>query len=770
MDKALESSHKVPRKTEKITILLQVYSMTMVLVLAILYGYNTGHYSVSKDIERDNRIWSAYQADRLAKTLSDRVSQLSAEDRQSSAVLNELSNAHAQLHTEIALLAKLGADDTLSTDVEAAALLTEIGTLTEATAPSFSASATENQQDSSDQRLLASRLDLLSGKTHDLLVRTRALITEARLAHADAKQSFDAIMSVYFLLVIVSTLFLMSTLYRQMANIRSAGVKMEQMTEKLTDACQAADDGNRAKSQFMATIGHEIRTPLNGILGMAELLELSDLAPDAKANVRTIRDSGESLLEILNEILDYSKIEHGKLELEYRTVDLRELVQSTADIMRARATEHGNKIVLDIPETLEAAVVRTDPTRLRQVILNLMSNAVKFTDRGTITLRVRETGYLADGLKANKADGSSMHLRIEVIDTGIGIDTTGLQKLFQPFSQVDATITRKYGGTGLGLTICKQIVERLGGEMGVESQQGRGSTFWFSIPVTPMQKKASAEVSCTGDGPSVLPPMSILLVEDNRVNQQVMIRFLDRLGQRPVVAENGQIAVSMAQEQDFDLILMDMQMPIMDGIEATRHIRRRPGRNAETSIIAMTANASDDDRQSCTAAGMNGFELKPVSLHRLHTLLVTTLDEKQTHHPKMVQADRSRSHQAENENIHSQSQNEKNIKSIKNQLYINDQRKNELIEVLGEADFNELLVSYYNELDGILDSIKSALRAGDKNLMDRSLHSLKGSAANVGFDLIAQHAEDLRHGPLSGPEKLSDLILLIETQKAGRAA
>ena len=767
MSEKADSTSEILRRAGKTTIILQIYAVGLLVVLCLLYMDISKRYTLLQDGVRENAIWSVYQLDREARAL-DHGFDLSIQlPTRFDGRRKDLLTRYDILFSRVNVLKDSQFQDFFVGDETIGRSISEITKLVMDEEPFFTNIKDPKFDDELQIKATAEALDKLIEKTQAFLTYSNTKISEARADNRTAAGSLEKTSAVFVVLLISSVLFLIINLHRQLSNMRAAGISMEIMTRKLSEAYNAADAGNRAKSQFMATIGHEIRTPLNGILGMAELLELTHLPPEVHENVRSIRGSGEALLEILNEILDYSKIEHGKLELESRAVDLRNLVETTTNIIRARATEHGNTIVLDIPEKLDAPVVKTDPTRLRQVILNLMSNAVKFTDKGTVTLRVRETRSSATTRQADGSQLPNMCLRVEVIDTGIGIDEAGKNKLFKPFSQVDATITRKYGGTGLGLTICKQIVERLGGRMDVDSIPGFGSTFWFEIPVVPTEEVVPSQRALQSRSLTSLPPMSILLVEDNRVNQQVVIRFLERLGQKADIAVNGLEAVDMTLSRDYDLILMDMQMPVMDGIEATKQIISRQTRNASTPVIAMTANASDDDRRACMEVGMSGFELKPITLTRLHALLEKISGDE----PGFVRQVISMVPPEIDTNIMEAVQPTTPVNaSVENiSAELDENRKSELIEVLGEDDFNSLLMSYYEDVDVLLSDLDTALKASDPVLIDRALHSIKGAASNVGFSSIARYADEMRHKP-PVPSKINTLISLIESQKIKKAA
>jgi len=512
-------------------------------------------------------------------------------------------------------------------------------------------------------------------------------------------------------LLVVCVGCLVYSLRRQLKSMQEAGTRLEAMADRLNAAYLDAEAGNRAKSQFMATMGHEVRTPLNAILGTAELLQLATLPPSIASGVGTIRRSGEALLEIINEVLDFAKIEHGNLVTETRAVDVKEVAAAAMEMIRGRAVENGNEVTLDIDPTFSGENVMTDPTRLRQVLLNLMSNAAKFTSDGVITLRLYDT----------KGPGGSA-IRFDVRDTGIGIDPANLGRLFQPFTQGDASISRRFGGTGLGLAICKQVVERMGGRIGAESRPGEGSTFWFEIPRIACSENAGAtENDLMEDGEVMsapVPKLNVLLVEDNKINQEVATGLLRHLGQTVTIAADGLQAVSQVQAQSFDLILMDMQMPVLDGIEAAKRIRALGGRCATVPIVAMTANASDHDRQLCEEAGMDDFRSKPVSLSQLQELICSATDAQAVMPvPRIEEGDFQ-------------------------------QRSEELVSVLGKHDFIDLLRHFFSDADGLVAELSNAIARGDFGAADRLLHSLRGAATSVCLQQLADQVQAMRErGP-----------------------
>lgn len=393
---------------------------------------------------------------------------------------------------------------------------------------------------------------------------------------------------------------------RSYRDIRHA-VDLQKQIMQAEQESEAAAAASEAKSQFLAHMSHEIRTPLNGIIGIADLLSQSQLDDSQSQYLKTIRNSGEALLAIINDILDFSKIEAGKLELENTDFCLKELGQSLNDLFIAQLTEKQLefKFTLD-PELPE--YIKGDPLRLKQILLNLIGNSLKFTSTGGVYVNV-------------KAVQSQPDLRIEfnVTDTGIGIPDDKQKVLFQAFTQVDSSTTRKYGGTGLGLQISKRLVELMNGEIHVESQQGQGSSFIFTIDMGKGSKPQESEIEhLTTNRPS--SDIRVLVAEDNKTNQVVIRAMLKKLGYAFDIFENGQEAINALNHNQYDIVLMDCQMPVLDGLEATRDIRKSPQWKA-LPIIALTAGATDKEQTECEAAGMNDFLSKPITIGVLESTL-----------------------------------------------------------------------------------------------------------------------------------------------------
>lgn len=383
----------------------------------------------------------------------------------------------------------------------------------------------------------------------------------------------------------------------------------EDILRNFKAAKESADQANLAKSEFLAVMSHEIRTPMNGILGTVQLLEHSALNEEQTRDLLTIRNSGDALLVLIDEILDFSKIEAGKLELESREFDLRSEVDTTLALYRPVIEGKGLQLQVHFEEPVQRWV-KADSTRLRQILSNLVSNATKFTEHGAIRVEIKTTHRGDDRIR----------LHCSVTDSGIGIPQDRLSRLFQAFSQVDVSTTRRYGGTGLGLAICSRLCQAMNGEISVRSQPGLGSTFSFEIDMGVAQAPVSLSVGPTQTAPDTLPALSVLVVEDNPVNQKIALSLLARLGIEADLAEDGRQAVDRVAAGRYDVVLMDMQMPVLDGIDATREIRSL-GLERQPWIIALTANAFETDRDRCIQAGMDDFLSKPFRIDVLRERL-----------------------------------------------------------------------------------------------------------------------------------------------------
>ncbi|MGQ7247330.1 ATP-binding protein [Halomonas sp. V046] len=674
---------------------LAFFAAAMVVIGLVVWRHDSLAQSVGEDAT-----WHAYKLDRDTVQLRNQLV-VGARDREA---LEAFRLGFELLYSRLTLFRNSDITELLAETPVAQRQIEEIEVLLRELDRRISGLA---ELDTSAVRALELDLLALSGPTERLIIAINEHVAEVT---TDERYRLQRMYVLLLLLIVGMSLaggVMLTVLLREARDNEASRKALETLSGELEVSARRAHSASQAKSDFLATVSHEIRTPLNGVIGMSELLREQPLPDRARHYSDTIHDSARKLTGLIDDILDFSKIEAGRMELEVQPVALQTLVDDAMTLFTPRADARGVRLVGYLDPQLPAWVM-SDPGRLRQVLLNLLNNAIKFTEQGVVRLSVRL--------------GTNDRLLFEVVDSGQGITPSQQAQLFEPFRQGDASTARRFGGTGLGLAICKRLVEAMGGRIGVESEVGLGSRFWFELGV----EQACVEASQGDDAgapplhPKRLAEAELLVVEDNLVNQEVAMAMLERIGCQATLAASGDEALSLCERRRFDLVLMDIQMPDLDGREVTRRLRAQGGWRAEVPVLAMTAGGGSHDQGDCVEAGMNGYLTKPLLMRTLMVALQRHLVGEPTQ-PLPGQ----------------------DASSESNSPLLHYDTLTALRDTLGVKRTQMLVDLYREQVLARVPDMEVALKRRQGDELERLAHQLKGESAGVGAGSAAAAAAEL---------------------------
>jgi signal transduction histidine kinase/FixJ family two-component response regulator/HPt (histidine-containing phosphotransfer) domain-containing protein len=573
-------------------------------------------------------------------------------------------------------------------------------------ADAYLGSGTATPLDAGARRALQAELENLAAPIHGLALDASHHLSTQVSERNIAVQQHNRVGIALTLLLSVTTLVFALITMRQVRELEQRRRGLQQLAESLHVAQREAEAASQAKSAFLANMSHELRTPFQGVLGMLSLLRESGLNARQVDYVRTASESADHLLVILNDILDMSKLESGTLQLNPQPVNLQRLMADIEALMRPQAAAKGLAWHATVDRGLPAQVM-ADATRVRQVLFNLTSNALKFSDAGSVMLDAKQRGD---------------QITFSVADTGIGMDEAALERLFQRFSQADQTPSRRHGGAGLGLEISRNLARLMGGDIEVTSRPGEGSTFVFRFPLVPAPTESAAGPA--PEAQAAAPRLQVLVAEDHPVNRKYLAALLDSLGHQVHFAEDGQEAVQAVRTHRYDAVLMDLHMPVLDGVAATQAIRALQGSGAAVPIIALTADAFSETRDRCLAAGMNGFLIKPINVQELAAALRNRAA------PPPAQP--------------SDAQPAPAPASGRETELLDNERMAQVRAVLPGDRFGVLAAGLLSDGRDAARQMREALLHSDHHALREAAHRTKGAALSLGLKALAASAEDLQ--------------------------
>ncbi len=707
---------------------LRYRTATLAAILLFVSSLVTGGtiYHRQQQVEQrllENLVWATYQFDREVREIRMALLRANVGD------VGDLLLRHEILISRAALFQRGQIHQALRETplVEAAATAVEAALALDPLMLALQEG--ERLLDRDTRQALDDEMAALQSLTGTLLVDINTHVSALRKGERDDLLNLYGVVLGLIVLLMISGSVLVLLLIHEGREHAAKTRQLQQRTDELNATARLAEQASQAKSEFMAVMSHEIRTPLNGVVGVADLLTDEPLPRRRRELLRSLSDSVLSLQAVIDDVIDYTRYESGGLELDAQPFELQPFIDQLSRSYRLEAERRGLDFMVRI-EPGVAAALEGDTARLRQVLMNLLNNAFKFTTEGTISLR----------MEAAPAGG----IRFLVRDTGCGIPEESREALFKPFSQVDSSISRRYGGSGLGLAICERLISSMGGRIQMESHAGLGSLFWFEVPLPAVPLEVALRhpgpmTSCLGM--PALAPRRILVVEDQATNRELARAMLERLGQRVKVAEDGQVALELLTSEPFDLVLMDMQMPVLDGLATTRRWREREAPlGRRLPIVAMTANVMPQDRERCLAAGMDEVLGKPFTRQDLYRLLEGELAEIAT--PAMLAAP-------------SESNDTEGLALLDLDTLAS------LEEGLGEPTLRDLITRFLDRLGERQRRLDEALAHRDLEALEAASHALKGAAASMSCQGLAHAAGDLERRASLGEADDAELEPLV---------